>query len=139
MDKLIASSWQLKAQMSEIKIGQIKSFTELPAWQEGHQLILEIFQAVKNFPPMETYGLTSQIKRSALSITANIAEAFGRKAFKEKVQFYSFALKSVREIQNYILVAKDLGYLDAATFDKIAMQSAVVNKLCNELAHGGKR
>lgn len=125
--------------MSEIKIGQIKSFTELPAWQEGHRLILDIFQAAKSFPATETYGLTSQIKRSALSITSNIAEGFGRKAFKEKIQFYSFALKSVREIQNYILVAKDLGYLDQVAFDKIAAQSAVVNKLSSELAHGGKR
>ncbi len=125
--------------MSEIKIGQIKSFTELPAWQEGHQLVLEIFQATKNFSPTEVYGLTSQIKRSALAITSNIVEGFGRKVFKEKVQFYSFALKSVREIQNYILIARDLGYLDQATFDKIAMQSGVVNKLCGELAHGGKR
>jgi four helix bundle protein len=125
--------------MDDIKIEQIKSFTELPAWQEGHQLVLIIFRAVKNFPADEALGFTNQIKRSALGITSNIVEGFGRKVFKEKVQFYTFALKSVREIQNYILIARDLGYLDRASFDKIAEQSSVVIKLCATLVKGGKR
>ncbi|HZS43241.1 MAG TPA: four helix bundle protein [Candidatus Paceibacterota bacterium] len=123
----------------EIRIEKIKSFTDLSAWQEGHQLILLIFKVVRNFPQEDQSGLSSQLKRSALAITTNIAEGFGRTAFREKVQFYTFSLKAVREIQNYLLVARDLGYLKPDSFDKIASQTALVSKEIGKLVKGGKR
>jgi len=90
---------------------KISSFTQLKTWQKGHALVLEIYKLSKKFPKEEIYGLTSQIRRSAISITSNIAEGFGRKGRKEKVQFYHQALGSLGEFKNQLLIVKDIGYL----------------------------
>lgn len=108
---------------------KIKSFTDLEAWKEGHKLVLLIYVAVKKFPKEEMFGLTNQLRRSAVSITSNIAEGFSRKGLKEKIQFYSISLGSNAELQNQSLIARDVKYLDKETFDKIAEQSIKVNKL----------
>ncbi|MBU4257126.1 four helix bundle protein [Patescibacteria group bacterium] len=112
---------------------KIKSFTDLNAWKEGHKLVIEIYQITKNFPKEELFSLTNQIKRAAVSITSNIAEGFSRQSFKEKVQFYSIARGSVTEIQNQLLIAKDVKYFTADKFNKVAEQTIVVHKLINGL------
>lgn len=84
-------------------------------------------------------GLTAHLKRSALAITSNVAEAFNQITFKEKGQFYFSALKAVEEIQDYILVAKDLDYLDKDTFEEIANQTGIVYKLANDMIRNGQR
>ena len=78
----------------------IKSFTDLQVWQEGHQLVLLIYQITKTLPKEEKYCLIDQMRRAAISITGNIAEGFSRHGFKEKLQFYYMALGSVTELQN---------------------------------------
>ncbi|MBU0647105.1 four helix bundle protein [Patescibacteria group bacterium] len=112
---------------------KIKSFTDLNAWKEGHKLVIEIYQITKNFPKEELFGLTNQLKRAAVSTTSNIAEGFSRQSFKEKAQFYSIARGSVTEIQNQLLIAKDIKYLTADKFNKAAEQTVVVHKLINGL------
>lgn len=112
---------------------KIKSFTDLNAWREGHKLVIEIYQITKNFPKEELFSLTNQIKRAAVSTTSNIAEGFSRQSFKEKAQFYSIARGSVTEIQNQLLIAKDIKYLTADTFNKVAEQTVIVHKLINGL------
>lgn len=112
---------------------KIKSFTDLNAWQEGHKLVIEIYQITKIFPKEELFGLTNQIKRAAVSITSNIAEGFSRQSLKEKAQFYSIARGSVTEIQNQLLIAKDVKYFTTDKFNKIAGQTVVVHKLINGL------
>ncbi len=123
----------------EIKIEKIKSFQDLEAWQEGHKLVIQVFQVTNTYPKEEVYGLIGHSKRASLSITTNISEAFSRTNFKEKIQYYSFALKGVREVQNFLLVARDLGYLKSDSFDKIAAQTAIVSRICGDLVKGGKR
>ena len=113
--------------------GKIKSFTDLEAWKEGHKLVLLIYKITVNFPKDEMYGLISQMRRSAISITSNIAEGFSRHSFKEKVQFYSIAQGSLTELQNQLLIAKDVGFLDKNTFSIIAEQSIKVSKITNGL------
>ena len=113
--------------------GKIKSFTDLEAWKEGHKLVLLIYKITVNFPKDEMYGLISQMRRSAISITSNIAEGFSRHSFKEKVQFYSIAQGSLSELQNQLLIAKDVGFLDKNTFSTIAEQSIKVSKITNGL------
>lgn len=82
-----------------LKNKKIKSFTDLKAWKEGHKLVLLIYQITKDFPENEIYLLTSQIRRAASSITANIAEGFGRKSYKEKIQFYYKSQGSLNELK----------------------------------------
>ena len=113
--------------------GKIKSFTDLDAWKEGHKIVLEIYKITKQFPKEELFGLTNQIRRAAVSITSNIAEGFSRNSYKEKLQFYSISLGSLTEIQNQLLVAKDIGYITKEEFDVIAGQTVTVNKITNGL------
>ena len=110
---------------------KIKSFTDLLVWQEGHKLVLTIYKITKKFPKTKLFGLTSQICRAVVSITSNISEGFSRQSFKEKLRFYYMALGSLTEVQNQILIAKDLGYLDQAEFNKVAEQTINVHKLLN--------
>jgi four helix bundle protein len=112
---------------------KIKSFTDLYAWKEAHQLVLLIYKAVKNFPKEETYSLVDQIKRCSVSISSNIAEGFSRNSKKEKQQFYYMAKGSLTELQNQLLVARDVRYLSKEEFDKIANQTILVHKLLNGL------
>jgi len=109
--------------------GKIKSFTDLVAWQEAHKLVILIYSITDKFPQKETYGLTNQIRRAAVSITSNIAEGFSRRGKKEKVQFYYLAKSSLTEVQNQLLIARDVNYLDKQEFNKIAQQTVQVSKL----------
>src|SRR3989339_2007656 len=94
-------------------------FTDLNAWKEGHKLAVKIYEITKNFPKEELYGITSQMRRCAVSITSNIAEGFSRQTSKEKVQFYSIARGSLTELQNQLIISKDIGYIKEDVFQKI--------------------
>ena len=112
---------------------RIKSFTDLVAWKEGHKLVLMIYEKTQMFPKEEKYGLIDQMRRAAVSITSNISEGFSRQSLKEKIQFYSIAQGSNTELQNQLLIAKDIGYLKQDPFSKIATQTTKVSKLLNGL------
>ena len=119
-------------------MNKIKSFTDLIAWQEGHSLVLDIYKITKKFPKEELYGLIGQLRRCAISITSNIAEGFSRQSYKEKVQFYSMALSSVSELQNQLLIARDVNYITRQEFQKIADQSIKAHKLLSGLIKKSK-
>ncbi len=112
---------------------KIKSFTDLDAWREGHGLVLMIYKVTKSFPKDEIFGLTSQMRRCAVSITSCIAEGFSRQSYKEKVQFYAMAQGSATELQNQILIARDIGYINTDSFQIIATRSVKVHKIVNGL------
>ncbi len=118
---------------------KIKSFADLYAWQEGHKLVLLIYKNAKNFPKEEMFGLTSQMKRASVSITSNIAEGFSRNTSKDKVQFYSIAHGSLTELQNQLIIARDIKYLDKENFSKIAQQTIRVSKLISGLKRIGNK
>ncbi|MCK5416572.1 four helix bundle protein [Candidatus Parcubacteria bacterium] len=99
---------------------KIKTFTDLLVWKEGHKLVLEIYKVTKDFPRDEIFGLVSQMRRCSISITSNVAEGFGRKGYKEKIQFYYLAQGSMTELKNQLLIARDVGYLNENIFNKIA-------------------
>lgn len=111
----------------------IRSFTDLHAWQEGHGLVIEIYKATKRFPKNELFALTSQIRRAAVSITSNIAEGFGRSSWPEKSHFYSFAAGSLTEVQNQLLVARDVGYITSSVFAQLFEQTCKVEILLRAL------
>ena len=112
---------------------KIKSFTDLIAWKKGHQLVISVYKITDNFPQKEIFALTNQMCRCAISITSNIAEGFSRKGAKEKIQFYHMSLGSLTELQNQLLIAKDINYLPRNEFTKLANQTVEVSKLTNGL------
>lgn len=112
-----------------MKDGRIESFTDLNVWKEGHILVIMVYKITKNFPKEETYSLTDQMRRSASSITANIAEGFGRQTYKEKVQFYYMAKGSLSELKNFILISKDINYLTLKQFGELIAQTNIAEQL----------
>jgi four helix bundle protein len=117
---------------------KIKSFTDLKAWQEGHHLVILIYQITKTFPKEEIYSLIDQMRRAASSITSNIAEGFGRQTYKEKVQYYYQAQGSLIELKNQILIAKDVGYLPLPEFKRLAEQANITHRLLQGLISKSK-
>lgn len=111
----------------------IKSFTDLSAWKVGHELVLQVYKATKKFPKSELFGLVSQIRRAASSITANIAEGWGRYHFADKTRFYYQSRGSNAEVQNFLILSKDLGYLSGESYliliDKAINSFRVINGL----------
>jgi four helix bundle protein len=112
---------------------KIRNFTDLNAWKEGHKLVLIVYQLVETFPKKETYILTSQLLRAVISVTNNISEGFGRKGKKEKIQFYFVAQSSLTEIQNQLIIARDLKYLNPHHFKTTWNQTIIVHKLLSGL------
>lgn len=118
--------------MKEIE-AKITSFTDLSAWKEAHRLALMIYRATDKFPSRETHGLSNQMRRSAVSITSNIAEGFSRNTVKDKYQFYVISYGSLTELQSQMLLSRDLNFLPNEIFKETAAQSVVVAKLLNGL------
>src|SRR3989338_7416411 len=116
--------------MNNIKI---QTFKDLDAWKEGHKLVLDVYKISKKFPKAEVYGLTNQMRRCAVSITSNIAEGFSMQSYREKIQFYSISQGSVTELQNQVLIARDIGYLDNEIHDKLANKLVTLQKILNGL------
>jgi|SRR3989338_184002 len=111
----------------------IKNFYDLEAWKNGHALTLEIYKITKDFPKEEIYGIVSQLRRASSSITANIAEGFARYHFKDKVRFYYQSRGSVAEVQNFLLLAKDLKYIDLEVCKKLGEKANGAGRLINGL------
>lgn len=110
---------------------KIKSFEDLIVWKEAQNLAVSIYKETKDFPSDEKFGLTNQIRRASVSISANIAEGFGRNSAKNKLQFYTIAYGSLLEVKNFIYLAQKLGYLDKNTVNVMLNGSVSVQKLLN--------
>ena len=91
---------------------RIREFEDLVVWRESQNLAVEVYTITKLFPKDELYGITSQIRRSSSSVSANIAEGFGRSSRKELLYFYSVANGSLLETKNFLYLAEKLGYID---------------------------
>ncbi|MFQ5868529.1 MAG: four helix bundle protein [Candidatus Zixiibacteriota bacterium] len=89
-----------------------RRFQDLVVWQKAHQLVLRIYEVTKSFPDNEKFGLISQMRRAAVSIPANIAEGFKKRSEKDKAKFYNISQGSLEELRYYLILAKDLKYLD---------------------------
>lgn len=87
-----------------------KVFQDLIVWQKAHQFVLSMYNLSKNFPKTEIYGLTSQARRAAVSIPANIAEGFKKKTKLDKARYMNIAQGSLEECRYYLILAKDLDY-----------------------------
>jgi four helix bundle protein len=89
-----------------------KSFEDVILWQKAHKFVLSIYKMTSDFPTSEIYGITSQIRRSAVSIPANFAEGFQKKSNTDKLRYYNIAQGSINETKYYLILIKDLNYFD---------------------------
>jgi len=116
----------------------IKSFTDLEVWKEGHKLVILVYRETELFPQKEIFALTNQMRRCVVSVTSNIAEGFSRQSYKEKVQFYCIAQGSLTELQNQLLIARDVGFLTKEKFKQLADQSVIVHRIMSGLIKKSK-
>lgn len=117
----------------------IREFTDLITWKQAHVLVLEIYSVTIHFPSSERFGITQQMRRSAVSITSNIAEGFGRFSYKEKVRFYYISSGSLSELQNQLIIARDLHYLESNIYIDLEKKMNSVYKLLRGLIERSKQ
>ena len=91
-----------------------KSFKELLVWQKAHQLVLAVYRLTDAFPKHELFALTSQVRRAAVSVPANIAEGFRKRGPEDKVRIFNIAEGSLEEVHYYLILAQDLAYGETA-------------------------
>jgi len=114
----------------------MKDFKELKVWSKAHELTVLVYNLTRSFPRDEIYGLTSQVRCSAASVGANIAEGCGRRSDGEMTRFLQIARGSASETEYHLLLAKDLGFLPEADF-RIAEQKVVeVQRMLTGLVEG---
>jgi four helix bundle protein len=109
----------------------MRDFRELKVWEKSHQLALKVYRASAGFPKDERYGLTSQVRRSAASIPANIAEGCGRDSPAELLRFCRIAMGSASELEYELLLAHDLDWLDDVRYRQIAEDLVTLRKMLN--------
>ena len=111
----------------------MQRFTELKVWQRGHALVLSVYRMTTGFPVNERYGLTSQIRRAALSVPTNIAEGSKRLTGQEYVRFLNIAEASLAETEYLLMVSRDLGYVPpviaTTSFSEISELSRMLHSL----------
>jgi four helix bundle protein len=90
-----------------------KSFQDVELWRKAHAWVLEIYKFTRSFPKHELFGLTSQLRRAAISVPANFAEGFKKRGLADKIRFYNIAQGSLEECRYYLILARDLAYGDS--------------------------
>lgn len=93
-------------------VNKSKSFQDLNVWKKAHAWVLGIYRLTECFPKHELFGLTSQLRRAAVSVPANIAEGFKKKGAADKARFYNISQGSLEECRYYLILAQDLGYAE---------------------------
>jgi len=111
----------------------LKNYKELKVWQKSYQLCLAIYKATKTFPKNEGFGLTSQIRRAALSIPSNIAEGYGRKTTPDYLRSLYIAYGSTCELETQILLSGDLGYLNKESLSELHRDIGEVERMLKAL------
>lgn len=112
------------------------SFKEVVAWQKAHQFVVDVYRVTATFPSYERFGLCSQFQRAAVSIAANIAEGYRRDGMKDKLRFLNVSQGSLEECRYYILLAKDLQYIDEKESDFLNNSIEDTSRLLNAYYKG---
>ena len=112
---------------------KIKNYKDLNIWERSIKVVEDIYKITKNFPKEEIYGLTSQLRRSAVSIPSNIAEGFARFSNKEYRQFLFISLGSCAELSTQIIIASRLDYLESKESDKLLNEIDEISKMTMSL------
>lgn len=107
------------------------NYKELIVWQKSVDLVTEIYKATAVFPKEELYGLTSQIRRSAISIPSNIAEGHSRRSTNDYLQFLKIARGSSAELETQLIISKNLNYLNPENFQILIEKTSEISKMLN--------
>ena len=107
-----------------------KTFEEMPVWQKAMDLAAKVFSLTETLPGKEDYGLTSQIRRSALSVSGNLAEGFGRNHSKDKIKFHYNSRGSLTETKNHLIYGQRVGYFNQSDLERL---SYLVEEIWKEL------
>lgn len=111
-----------------------RNFQDLVVWQKAHSLVLDVYRLTQQFPKEETYGLTSQLRRSVVSIPANIAEGFKKKGRNDKARFLNIAQGSLEESRYYLILVSDLKYGDSSpSLEKLEEVSRILEAYMNSI------
>jgi four helix bundle protein len=105
-----------------------RNFRELVVWQKAHQLVLEVYRLTAGFPRHELYGLSAQLRRSTVSVAANIVEGYRKRGRADKARFLNIAEGSLEESRYYLILAADLGYSEPGAL------IAAVDEVCRLLS-----
>lgn len=110
-----------------------KTFQDVEVWQRAHRWVLSIYRLTETFPKQEMFGLTSQLRRAAVSVPANFVEGFKKTGKLDKLRFYNIAQGSLEECRYYLILANDLGYSDTT---ELRSESEVVSKMLTGYMRG---
>jgi four helix bundle protein len=111
-------------------------FQNIVAWQKAHDFVLLVYRTTNSFPVHERFGLCSQFQRAAVSIPANIAEGYKKISRTDKLRFYNIAQGSLEECRYYVILSKDLGYIQEETYQQLACSVEETSKLLNAYCKG---
>jgi four helix bundle protein len=118
---------------------KVKSFEDLTVWQEAHKLTLEVYKLTVRFPVAEKYGIVSQLRRCSSSVPANIAEGFGRATTRELLRCLQIARGELEETRYFILLSRDLGYVNPEEYERVGQHCGIVGRLINALGSSLRR
>ena len=124
--------------MNENKKMVSKSFEDLLVWQKAHAFVLEVYRITKESPKEELYVLTSQFRNSARSVPSNIAEGYKKRGKADKLRFFNIAQGSLEESRYYVILSRDLGYINQEKYLELLKQvidiSQLLNSYCNAIS-----
>ena len=112
---------------------KITSYKDLEVWKKGIENVTEIYRISDKFPDHEIYALTSQIRRSSVSVPSNIAEGWGRRKTKPFIQFLSIASGSLYELETQLIIGNNLSYIDNDTLTQCSLRIEIIGKMINSL------
>ena len=113
-----------------------RSFEDIMAWQKAHSFVLAVYKETKDFPEDERFGLTSQFRRAAVSIAANIAEGYKKLSKADKLRFFNISQCSLEECRYYCILSRDLGYINEQTFMFLSEKNSDASYMLNSYIKG---
>jgi four helix bundle protein len=120
-------------------VGEIKSYSDLKVWQDGMTLVVDCYRFSKEFPKEELFGLTSQLRRAAVSVPANIAEGYGRDSGGSYVNFLKTAQGSLKELETHLILAQRLGFGNLDLADQLLVRCESVGRMLRALIRSLQR
>lgn len=131
---MVGSKWSLVGSGKKT-VSAVNKFEDLEVWRESQLFAVEIYRITRSFPQDELYAMTNQMRRASSSVSANIAEGFGRATKNDKLHFYTIAYGSLLEVKNFLYLAQKLNYINEDILNKLLKQSLT----CQKLINGSKR